>query len=77
MDMTRPSCRKATRVSVLRFAVAGGSPASVSSYGVSWLIRVDQLPSAARVPAAPGEAAHVPSLLSPVVAPKNWPPHVA
>ena len=45
-------------------------------YGVSLLIRVDQLPSAARVPAAPGEAAQVPSLLSPVVAPKNRPPQV-
>ena len=49
----------------------------VASYGVSLLMRVDQLPRAARVPAAPGEGAHVPSLLSPVEAPKNRPPQVA
>src|SRR5438128_2965690 len=50
--------------------------ASSRGYGVSFVMRVDQLPRAERGPAAPGDAAHVPSLLSPVVAPKNRPPHV-
>src|SRR5262245_37135566 len=45
-------------------------------YGVNLLIRVDQLPSAARTPGAPGAVAHVPRRLSPLVAPKNRPPHV-
>lgn len=46
-------------------------------YGVNLLMNVDQLPRAERGPAAPGEAAQVPSLLSPVVAPKKRPPQVA
>jgi len=47
-----------------------------TSYGVNLLMYVDQLPSAARGPAAPGVGAQVPSLLSPLVAPKNRPPQV-
>ena len=43
-------------------------------YGVILLIRVDQLPSAARMPVAPAEPAHVPSRLSPVPPAKNGPP---
>lgn len=49
-------------------------PTSPRHQGVNLLIRVDQLPSAARVPAAPGDGAQVPSLLSPVLAPKKRPP---
>ena len=53
------------------------SPVSgADAYGVSFAMCVDQFPSAARGPAAPGDGAQVPSLLSPVVAPKNRPPQV-
>ena len=45
-------------------------------YGVNWLMNVDQLPSAARVPGALGEPAHVPSKLSPLPPAKNGPPQV-
>ena len=55
---------------------AGAGPPRGDFYGFSFAMCVDQLPSATRGPAAPGDGAHVPSLLSPVVAPKNLPPHV-
>src|SRR6266550_4873200 len=45
-------------------------------YGVSLLIRVDQLPSAERTPTPPGEPAHIPSRLSPLPPEKNGPPQV-
>ena len=45
-------------------------------YGVSLLIRVDQLPNAALVPGAPADGAHVPRRLSPVPPVKNGPPQV-
>ena len=45
-------------------------------YGVSLLIRVDQLPSAARVPGPWLAPAQVPSRLSPVPPAKNGPPQV-
>ena len=61
---------------------ANGRPSPARSsfsecYGLSFAMCVDQLPSADRGPAAPGDGAQVPSLLSPVVAPKNRPPHVS
>src|SRR5438552_1584255 len=46
-----------------------------SVQGVNLLIRVDQFPSAARTPAAPGVGAQVPSLLSPLPPAKKGPPH--
>jgi hypothetical protein len=49
---------------------------SQKHYGVSSLIRVDQLPSAERTPTPPGEPAHVPSRLSPLPPAKNGPPQV-
>lgn len=55
------------------FGTAGGLEIP---YGVSLLMYVDQLPSAARGPAAPGVEAQVPSLLSPLVAPNSRPPQV-
>src|SRR3954453_11889208 len=57
-------------------SLAPPPPFPSCDYGVTWLTLVDQLPSAVRDPAAPGEGAQVPSLLSPVVALKNCPPHV-
>src|SRR6059036_3554173 len=45
-------------------------------YGVNLLIRVDQLPSAARAPGPWLAPPHVPSRLSPVPPAKNGPPQL-
>src|SRR5436190_842835 len=59
-------------------AVAGPLfvPHLAGRYGVSLLIRVDQLPSAARVPGPWLAPPQVPSRLSPVPPAKNGPPQL-
>src|SRR4029077_11444270 len=49
-------------------------PSNDYDYGVSLLIRVDQLPSAERGPGPWDGPAHVPSKLSPLPPKKNGPP---
>ena len=73
----RPSCRRtATRVSAAVRGPPAGRRHPARCYGVSWLIRVDQLPSAARVPTAPGERRAGAKQVVAAAAPKNGPPHV-
>lgn len=54
----------------------GAAQTPKSGYGVNLLIRVDQLPIAARVPIPPGVPAQVPSRLSPDPPLKKGPPQV-